>query len=39
MPIIEKFLGGMAMGFHHDELKKKRKKPFRPCLKNNVGIF
>ena len=27
LPIIEKFLGGTAAGFHPDELKKKRKKP------------
>ena len=30
MPIIEKFLGGTAAGFHPDELKERRKKPSSP---------
>ena len=38
MPILEKFPGGMAAGFHPDELKERCKKPSRPPL-NRVDLI
>ena len=39
MPILKEFLENTVMGFHHDELKERRKKPSRPPLNKFDLIF